>query len=61
MNSLKQIDGFFFIYLFRLYQVHVDQVYNVLIVKHKIQHYGDEIVKVNPFVMHVVYIINFIK
>jgi hypothetical protein len=45
---------------FRLYQIHDDQVFNVLIVKHKLRHYGDEIVKVNQFVMHVVYIINFI-
>jgi hypothetical protein len=66
MNN-KQVDSFYsmsyykYLNIYRLYQLHADQVCNVLIAKLKRQHYGDEIVKVNLFVMHVGYIINFIK
>lgn len=45
---------------FSLHQILDDQVFNVLIVIHKQQHYGDEIVMVNLFVMPAAYILNFI-
>lgn len=45
---------------YRLRPILDEQVFNVRIVKLKQPPYGDEIVRVNRFVMHVVYILNFI-